>query len=231
MERETTGFTSRMKNWQYAVVLLYLPVHVFGLPLLLDEGLDRGLMTLGMANFWLYAVGAALMLLLLWRFLRREFDVLCDRPLALILEALRCYAMLWCVEIALSLILPVFGLREDAASNQEAIALLRAERGPMLAASVFLAPILEESIFRAGVFGLLRRKNRVLAYAVSALAFSLYHVWSYALADPWQLLYILEYLPAALLLAYCYERTNCVWGCMLLHAMSNGISIWTILQG
>ena len=231
MEEEKTGFTSRMANWQYAAVLLYLPAHVFGLPLLLNEGIDRGLVTTGMANFWLHAFGAALMLALLWRFLRRDFDVLCDRPFVLVMEALRCYALLWCVEIALGLLLPVVGLQEDAESNREAVALLRAERGPMLAASVFLAPILEESIFRAGIFGLLRRRSRALAYAVSAFAFSLYHVWSYALADPRQLLYVLEYLPAALLLARCYERTNSVWGSMLLHALSNGVAIWTILRG
>ena len=101
----------------------------------------------------------------------------------------------------------------------------------MIAATVFLAPIVEEAIFRGALFGLLRHKNRAAAYAVSALAFCLYHVYSQALTDPRELLFILEYLPAGLLLARCYERTDSLWGSILLHALNNGVALWAVLQG
>lgn len=230
MEQESLAFTSCLKKWQAAVLLVYLPVHVFGLPLLITEIYDRGLVSLGMANFWIYAVGAVLLVPLLWSFLRRELDPLYDRFALALLEVLRDYALIWCLEMAAAMLLSAFGFSEDSANNQEAIALLKAERGPMIAATVFVAPIVEELLFRAGLFGVLRQKNRTLAYAVSALAFCLYHVWSYALEDPWQLLYMLEYLPGALLLARCYERTDSIWASMLLHALSNGISLYLILQ-
>lgn len=230
MEEARLPFTSQMKTWQYIAVLLYLPVHLFGLPLLLSEVCDRGLVSLGMANFWIYAVGAVLMVLLLWDFLRRELDPLFDRPFFSLLEILRDYALIWCLELAAALLLSLIGVEGDAANNQEALRLLQAERGPMIAATVLVAPIVEECLFRAGLFGLLRRKNRVLAYAVSAAAFCLYHVWSYALTDPRELWFILEYLPGAVLLARCYERTNSVWGSILLHAFANGVSLWLILQ-
>lgn len=230
MEPENRPFTSRMKTWQYIAVLLYLPVHLFGLPLLLTEAYNRGLVSLGVANFWIYAVGAALMVLLLWGFLRRELDPLYDRPFFSLLEILRDYALIWCLELAAAMLLSLFGLEGDPANNREALELLRAERGPMIAATVFVAPIVEECLFRAGLFGLLRRKNRVLAYAVSAAAFCLYHVWSYALIDPRELWFILEYLPGAVLLARCYERTDSIWGSILLHAFSNGVSLWMVLQ-
>lgn len=231
MEQEKSAPRAELKPWQTLLLLLYLPVHVFGLPLLLERWLSRGLLSLGMANFWLYAFGAALMVPLLWRVLRRDFDVLLDRPFAMLFEVLRDYALLWCAQLAMATLLQLFGLEEDAASNRDAVALLRAERGPMLASSLFLAPIVEESLFRAGLFGLLRRKSRLLAYAGSALAFALYHVWSYVLTDPRQLLYALEYLPPALLLAYCYERTDSLWGSMLLHGFTNGMAISMILRG
>ena len=231
MEQELRPFTSSMEKWQYLAVLLYLPVHVFGLPLLLTAGYERGYMTIGMANFWLYAVGAVLMVLLLWGFLRRELDPLLDRPFAALWEILRSYLLIWCAETGIALLLSLFGLEADAANNRAAIELLRAERGPMIAASVFLAPIVEECLFRGGLFGLLRGKNRTAAYLVSALAFGLYHVLAYAAEDPLQLLYVLEYLPAGLLLARCYERTDCLWSSMLLHGFCNGISFWMILHG
>ena len=230
MERETRPFTSEMKKWQYAVVLLYLPVHVFGLPLLATLAYDRGYLSMGMANFWVYAIGAALMVLLLWDFLRRELDPVLDHPFLSLLEILRSYVLIWLGEMIVGMLLSLFGVEGDTANNQEAIALLHAERGPMLAATIFLAPIVEECLFRGGLFGLLRHKNRALAYAVSTLAFCLYHVWAYALVDPRELLFILEYIPAGLVLARCYEQTDSLWGSILLHMFNNGVTLWAILH-
>ena len=231
MERETRPFTSRMKKWQYAVVLLYLPVHFFALPLLMTEAWERGMLSLGMANFWIYAVGAVFMLLVLWSFLRQELDPLLDHPFLSLIEILRCYAAIWCCELLAAMLLSLFGVSGDAANNEQAIALLQSERGPMVAATVYVAPIVEECLFRGGLFGVLRHKTRVLSYAVSALAFGLYHVWSAALADPRELIFLVEYIPAGLLLARCYERTDSLWGSVFLHALNNAVSLWAITQG
>ena len=84
MERETRDFTSRMANWQYAVMLLYLPVHLFGLPALLTRLFQQERLSLGMANFWVYAAGALFSVAVLWRFLRRELDPVFDRPFSLL---------------------------------------------------------------------------------------------------------------------------------------------------
>ena len=81
---------------------------------------------------------------------------------------------------------------------------------------------------RAGFFGCIRRKSRWLAYVVSALLFGLYHVWAEALYDPMQLLYALQYLPSALVLAYVYERTDSVWGSIFLHMLCNGVSVLAV---
>ena len=227
-EKTPPAFTSRIARWQLWVMLLFLPVHAFGLPLLLGAAYERGLVGLGMANFWVYAVGFVLTVSVLWRFLRRDLDPLLDRAFFSLIEILRCYALLWCGELVAGLLLSLFGVEGDAANNEQAIALLRAERGPMVAATVFLAPIVEECLFRGALFGALRHKNRALAYAVSALAFCLYHVAAYALADPKQLLFILEYIPAGLALALCYERTDSIWGPIFLHMLNNGVSIWVV---
>ena len=228
---EQRPFTSRMKNWQYIAVLLYLPVHLFGLPLLFTSLCEQGKLSLGMANFWLYAVSAAVLLLLLWGFLRREMDPIFDHPFLSLLEIVRGYLLIWIAEIIAGLFLSFLGVTGDAANNEMTVALLQSERGAMLAASVFVAPIAEECLFRGGLFGVLRHKNRALAYAVSALLFAVYHVWSAALSDPRELIFLLEYIPAGLVLARCYERTDSVWGSIFLHMLNNAVSIWAITGG
>ena len=45
---------------------------------------------------------------------------------------------------------------------------------------IFLAPFVEEVLFRGLVFGNLKSKSRALAYAVSCLLFALLHVWQFA---------------------------------------------------
>ena len=48
---------------------------------------------------------------------------------------------------------------------------------------VFLAPFVEEVLFRGLVFGNLRAKSRLVAYVVSCLLFALLHVWQCAVVN------------------------------------------------
>jgi len=93
------------------------------------------------------------------------------------------------------------------------------------AVAVFLAPLVEEPMFRGGVFGLLRRYNRIAAYGASMLLFAVYHVWSFAASDPTAWLYVLQYLPAGFLLARVYEKTISIWTGIFLHMTVNGVSM------
>ena len=103
--------------------------------------------------------------------------------------------------------------------------LLRAEPGKIGAVTVVMAPLLEELMFRGGVFGTLRRWNRAAAYIGCLLLFALLHTWQYALYDPKYLLFILQYLPAGWLLCRCYEKTECIWASILLHVMNNSFAL------
>ena len=80
-------------------------------------------------------------------------------------------------------------------------------------------------MFRAGIFGIVRRKNRKAAYIVSALCFALYHVVPYAVQEPIYWVFTLQYIPVSLLMARCYERTNSIWGSIFFHMLINGISL------
>ena len=71
----------------------------------------------------------------------------------------------------------------------------------------------------------MRRANRIAAYAVSIAAFSIYHVWGYAISEPSYWLYLIEYVPASYVLCRCYERTDTIWASMILHFGINGIAL------
>jgi membrane protease YdiL (CAAX protease family) len=51
------------------------------------------------------------------------------------------------------------------------------------------------------------------------------HVAPYALIQPLYWFFILQYIPASLLLARCYERTNSIWCSIFFHMLVNGVSI------
>ena len=99
------------------------------------------------------------------------------------------------------------------------------EYGKTAALAIFLAPLVEEPVFRGAVFGGLYRRGRRLAYGASMLLFSLYHVWGYALLDPIYWVYLLQYLPVSWLLCRCYERCNSIWGSIFFHMTVNAVSI------
>ena len=221
---------NRLSKKQAILLLLWLPIQGLLLPFLAAFPLEAGLIDTVGANLLVYAVGALAMLLILWRLFRRDFDPLCDHWLATLLLVFGGYLMANFGTNLVSLLLQALGISASNANNDAVIALLRENAGPMIAMSVILAPLVEESLFRVGIFGLLRRKSRVLAYLGSALLFGLWHTWSSALVDPSQLLFSLQYLPSALVLAYTYERTDSVWGCVFLHMLINGVAVLSLLR-
>ena len=219
---------SALTKGEAIAVLGYLPVHLWLLPLALGSAIGAGLVAEATGNFLLYAAGTAYMLIAAWRFLRRDFDPLCERPWHTAMEILASYGMLLCFNIVMSLAMNLLNARANP-NNQAIVSLADENLGAITAMAVYLAPIVEELMFRAGIFGVLRRYSRTAAYAVSMAAFSLYHVWGYAMTDAVYWLYLVQYLPVSWLLCRCYERTDSIWGSIFLHALINGISVKAML--
>lgn len=95
---------------------------------------------------------------------------------------------------------------------------------------VLLAPFVEETLFRGLVFGGLKPKSRLLAYALSCALFAFLHVWQYALVnqDITYLILMIQYLVPGLVLAWTFERSGNLWTAVLLHAGVNALSYWAI---
>ena len=224
MNRKTLPFTSRLTKGQAIAALVYLPVHVVLLPLLATALMLKGLLDETQANLLCYGAGVIYMLIFLWKFFRRDFDALCDRPWACIREVLVCYGVMWCCNFVVNGAMLLLGMGDNP-NNEAVFGMAGTEFGPIAAMTVFMAPVVEEAIFRAGLFGVIRRRNRRLGYVVSMAMFSLYHVWSYVFLDLKNLVYLLQYIPISYLLCRCYERTNSIWGSIFLHMLVNGISM------
>jgi membrane protease YdiL (CAAX protease family) len=223
-ERKPRGFTSRMTTLERAAALGYIPVHVYLLPKALGAlPFLRALDTVTI-NVIYYAIGTAFMLCFLWRFLRREFDALCDYGPAALLEIAKAYGTLLLCNLVINLALLAIE-RTDNPNNAAIFSMAGENLSRTAAIAVFLAPLVEEPMFRGGVFNLLRRYNRIAAYGASMLLFAVYHVWSFAAEDPTAWLYVLQYLPAGFLLARVYEKTDSIWTGIFLHMTVNGVSM------
>ncbi len=207
----------------------YLPVHIFVLPLLLNiyasvsaDGLsDRAM------NIIYYGIGAAFVLVFMLRYLRADLDPLLDHKIGNLLLLVSGYFMDLLLSYA-ALIALEFILGAVSNPNEQALdAISQNNYSMMLGLAVFLAPMVEEPLFRGVVFGTLREKNTVLAYLVSVLLFSLYHVWQYAVAywDAGLLIYMIQYIPVSFVLAWLYDRSRTIWLPIIFHMFLNAMAL------
>ena len=94
-------------------------------------------------------------------------------------------------------------------------------------ATILLAPVYEELLYRGLLFQEFQRKNRLLAYALSAGVFSAIHVIGYiGLYDPLSLvLCFAQYLPAGIALAWAYEKSDTIVTPITMHIILNTIGV------
>ena len=92
---------------------------------------------------------------------------------------------------------------------------------------IFLAPVVEETLFRGLVFGGLKERSRFLAYAVSCALFALLHVWQFAVAnrDAAYFLLMAQYWIPGLVLAWAYDHSGTLWASIALHSGINALSV------
>ena len=182
-------------------------------------------------NLIYYFAGFALVVLLgLRRWLRREFDILLDRLLLCVLLLFAAYFLNNILSMGVMLLLQLLTPILENPNNEAIAAMAGQDYGAMFGLGVFLAPLVEETLFRGVAFGSLYRRHRVAAYMVSMLLFSVYHVWQYALAygDPQLLLYAVQYLPISFTLCWLYERTGTIWAPTFFHMLINGLSFLSL---
>lgn len=221
-----TGFINTMSKPQKTAGFIYLPLHIAIIPLLvgmLGYYIPNGMDDLT-ANIIYYGIGLVFCLIAMWRYLRSAFDILLDN----LMKNIVMIAFAYCIQFMLSFILTsaLVLIAGDSVvnPNDEMVTEIASDNyRAALSISVFIAPIVEEILFRGVVFGSIRQKNRTWAYVISIALFAFYHVWQYAVAyqDVSMLIYAVQYIPAAYALAWSYEKTNCIWIPIFLHMFLN----------
>lgn len=220
------GFSSPITHVETVIGFFLLAIHIFALPPLLQwlPGAAGWKLSQEQVNLIYYAISFLLTAAFLFRFLRLSFRAFFDHLGAaistVILAFVAYYALLYLVSLLQNLLTGNFHLPAvggAAKLNTSALTVI----------SLLLAPVVEEALFRGVAFGALRRKSRVAAYIVSLLLFALYHVfWEAVGSFSWSIFWTaLYYLPASLVLCWCYERSGSVWASILLHILINCLSL------
>lgn len=218
-----------------------LPMCMIGTPLLLSLLLTlcKVDMTAGSTLLWLNMlnelVNLLVVLLVFHRFLRGQLTTFQGSVGRIIGTIAIGYAIAYAGGIAVNLLralLSTLGLSYSNVNQDAVSGMVLSQPLLTLPMIVVCAPIVEETFFRGLIFGLLHRKSRFWAYAVSMTAFSVLHVYSSALSgEPWYsiLLSFLTYLPFGFALAWVFERCRSLWGAIILHALNNLIAVGSIL--
>ncbi len=199
-----------------AVLLNYYVFPIFGFSLSSSQ-----------LNLLYYGMGFLFLLCFLNHFMRESFGELLrhksDTLTSVVLSFALYILVANIVAIGLSQFLENLTNPNSAAINEQT----KLNPNTMIVVAVLLAPIVEETLFRGVIFGTIRKKSRILGYLVSALLFAVYHLWEYMLSGfSWDLvLYLFQYIPAGLILCWCYERSKNIWGSVFLHMFINYVSI------
>ncbi len=219
--------TEKIVGW------IYVFIHMFALVLLLNFLNSTLFPAIGFTledkwiNLIYYATGFVFLLVFMFNFWRESFGDLCqhitDTLIAVLVGYIAYILLSYLVNLILSFILDTLTNPNSAAASS----MTKLNPNTMLAIGVFLAPVVEETLFRGVVFGSLRERNIVLAYVVSSFLFSVYHLWEYMVYrfDPVMLLYLLQYLPGGIVLAAVYEKGQNIWCPVFLHMIINYVSL------
>ena len=232
IRRINIPFDNQMSKTQTVLGWIYLVTHLAILPLLLSlyATVSPNPVTEIQTNLVYFGLGLLFVLCVMLPYLRRHFDTLLDRLRLCLLTML--LALL--VNYALSSFVAIFLMLGEGLANNpnnDAVMELAADNsGVTRALSIFIAPVLEEVLYRGVAFGSIRNRSRGWAYVVSVALFALSHVWQYALAyqDASLLLYAIQYVPVTLALTWAYERSGSIWTPIFFHMGYNALSFYVL---
>ena len=212
---------------------IYLPFYMFLMQFILSGLLQRlsahfpvptGAIALNMA----FQIVAALYLTaFMWKYLKESWFSFIRGGISGLWAILLGYAIRIIGAIPIAMVTVILFPDLPSPNNDAVIEMVRANFWPTFLLAVVFAPVVEELLFRGVLFAPLRKYGRILAYAVSCLAFALVHVLNPLLFDYSPLLFItaLLYIPPGIALCWVYEKTGSIWAAIFLHALNNLIAM------
>ena len=140
-------------------------------------------------------------------------------------------AILW-DNIIMSQIKAGLGIAMENANTENVISMIRENPVMMGFMACFYGPILEELLYRYTAFGLIRDRDRALAYIVSALLFGFQHIAVAAIygGDFIQLINMPEYIIAGLIFAFLYDKTENICVPAGAHILANSFGLLSMVM-
>lgn len=175
-------------------------------------------------NLCFFVINVLMVWLIFHNFLLRSLRM--TRFWELVQAVILGFVLYYAGNYVFNLILHLLRITITSYNDETVLALAADNFVVMLICSVVIAPIVEETLVRGLLFGVIRRKSRIAAYAVTILFFAFLHVWQYLFLHDVQsvLLAALPYIPAGIALGWTYEKSNTIWGPILLHMIINAIA-------
>ena len=224
-------FNARLTRAEIIAGWCYLPFYLMLLSVILQYvftwlKLPLDAITLNIAYF---VINLAAVLVIFRHFLRQPFfgQSFWEFLQACILGFVFYQAGTWAVQFAVTKL----GGTIELYNNDAVTGLVLQNRYVMLAVSVVLAPIIEETLIRGLVFGSIRMASRPLAYITAIFVFTMMHNWQYFGLHPLGavLLSCLAYVPASAALCWTYEKAGTIWASITIHAIINAISFGVVV--
>lgn len=230
-------FKSQMSRRERIGGIIYIPIHSILLPIIIafgevlllhPRGITLSELTL---NLIIYAIGFVFCLLFMWKFLKKSFGDIFDAPGRFIVTIFNSLCLNYLITAGISVLITVILADPESVINPNTEGVGELIFGNFKASAVMtviFAPVIEECMFRGALFGSIRRKSRFWAYLITVVVFSVYHLWAFFVTDySWELwIYLLQYVPATIILCRAYEKSETIWCPIAVHAVINLIATY-----
>lgn len=179
-------------------------------------------------NLLTYIITAVIALLIFGRFLwdsaKAFFRSVDSRMIYVPVAAVVCTLV---GNALISRIIQSFAHSTQSENNASATLLILQNPAKMIIAAVFLAPLIEELIFRAAFFRPIWFKFKTAAVILGIVLFGLHHVWQSVVInqDLYELIFILQYLPSTLAMIFGYCMMKNTMGSIFIHMTLNSVSV------
>ena len=206
-------------GWSYLLISLFL----LPIALVLGNQYLQNPLSETEVNLVFLGLNFAVVALIFHRFLTASVQIALDKPWRCLRFALCGFVLYFLCSLLVSA--AILYISPDFSNvNDDAVMGLFSEHPTLMSiATVLLVPITEETLYRGLLFQGFQRKSRLLAYGMSVTIFAMIHIISYI--GRYDLLTLglcfLQYLPAGIMLAWAYERSDTIVAPILMHIIIN----------
>ncbi len=211
---------------------IWLLVELFALPLLLgmaNAAIGYPLSNAGV-NILYFILNFTAVFLIFRQFLRRSLGALKKNLPTCLKGAFLGFCVYYVSSQAMTTLLGWLFPWFTNVNDSNIASMLHSNFWPMAIGTVILTPIAEELLFRGLVFQRFYVKKPWLGYLISTAIFCAIHVMGYVgTQEPMTLvLCLIQYIPAALCLAWAYVQGDSIFSSILIHIVVNAMGVMAV---